>query len=59
MPDRRDLHALTQMMAIELELISEKNVGLYIRWIEIQIARKSFTQRYEREPIVRLLTTFD
>ena len=47
------------MMAIEIELVSEKKVGLHIRWIEIQIPRKSFTQRYERKAVSRLRTSFD
>jgi hypothetical protein len=32
-------------MAIEIQLVTNKDVGLYIKWIEINIPRKSFLQR--------------
>lgn len=38
-------------MAIEIELLSNKEIGLYIKWIEINIPRKSFLQRLMLENI--------
>ncbi|CAF3752454.1 unnamed protein product [Rotaria socialis] len=36
-----------EIMAIEIELLSNKEIGLYIKWIEINIPRKSFLQRFD------------
>jgi hypothetical protein len=33
-------------MAIEIQLLSNQEGGLYIKWIEIHIPRKSVLQRY-------------
>ncbi|CAF3685921.1 unnamed protein product [Rotaria sp. Silwood1] len=36
-----------EIIAIEIELLSNKDVGLYIKWIEISIPRKSYLQRFD------------
>ncbi|CAF4188512.1 unnamed protein product, partial [Rotaria sordida] len=36
-----------EIMAIGIELLSNKDIGLYIKWIEISIPRKSYLQRFD------------